>query len=194
MPRAGTASSVPVAVRPQIFSQEDRKIGRFLGFTRPSNTYDATRAIDDRFASMTREFADCSSLVIAACIEVHRELGPGLLEGIYEECLCEELTRRGLSFERQKALSVTYKGRTLDQGYGTDLVVEKSLLVEVKAVEALLPVHAAQVVTYLRICGLETGLLVNFNALTIRSGLRRVSRHPQNFRSSDLPVKKSGSF
>jgi GxxExxY protein len=142
---------------------------------------------------MKREFGDCSSIVIAACIEVHRELGPGLLEAIYEECLCDELTRRGLGFERQKAFSVSYKGRILDHGYRTDLVVERSLLVEVKAVEALLPVHAAQVVTYLRVCGLEAGLLVNFNALTIRSGLRRVSRHPQTFRSSDLPVKKSGS-
>jgi GxxExxY protein len=190
---AGTASIVAAGVRPQIFSQEDRKIGRFLGFTCRSNTCDATQASDDRFATMTREFADCSSLVIAACIEVHRELGPGLLEGIYEECLCDELTRGGLSFERQKAVSVTYKGRVLEQGYRTDLVVEKSLLVEVKAVEALLPVHAAQVVTYLRVCGLDAGLVVNFNALTIRSGLRRVSRYPQTFRSSDLPVKKSGS-
>jgi GxxExxY protein len=190
---AGTASPIAATARPQIFSQEDRKIGRFLGFTRRSNTYDATQAAGDRRASMTREFADCSSTVIAACIEVHRELGPGLLEAIYEECLCDELTLMGLNFERQKSFAVSYKGRVLDHGYRMDLVVEKNLVVEVKAVEALLPVHAAQVVTYLRVCGLDAGLLVNFNALTIRSGLRRVSRHPPTFRSSDLPVKKSGS-
>jgi GxxExxY protein len=194
MPRAGTASPVAADLRTQIFSQEDRKIGRFLGGTRRPATCGATQAMGDRFASMTRDFADCSSVVIAACIEVHRELGPGLLEGIYEECLCHELASRGLGFERQKTVPVTYKGRVLDQGYRTDLVVEKSVLVEVKAVEVLLPVHAAQVVTYLRICGLDAGLLVNFNALTIRAGLRRVSRYPRNFRSSDLPVKKSGSF
>jgi len=132
--------------------------------------------------------------VIAACIEVHRELGPGLLEAIYEECLCDELQRRGLLFERQKAVAVTYKGRTLEQGYRTDLIVERSLLVEVKAVDALLPVHVAQVVTYLRLCGLDAGLLVNFNAETIRSGLRRVFRNPRTFCPSALPVKKSGSF
>jgi GxxExxY protein len=187
------ASAVSHRTSSEIFSQEDRKIGRFLGFTRPANICDTAQSPGDRFASMSRSFADCSSVVIAACIEVHSELGPGLLEAIYEECLCDELARRGLSFERQKAVSVSYKGRLVGHGYRADLVVENSLLVEVKAVEALLPVHAAQVVTYLRVCGLDTGLLVNFNALTIRSGLRRLSRHPQNFRSSDLPVKKSGS-
>ncbi len=193
MPGAGSASTVAGDARPQIFSQEDRKIGRFLGFRRRSVNHGATPAADDRLALVKREFADCSSLVIAACIEVHRELGPGLLEAIYEECLCDELTRSGLGFERQKAFSISYKGRPLDHGYRTDLVVEKSLLVEVKAVEALLPVHAAQVVTYLRVCGLEAGLLVNFNAMTLRDGLRRLSRTHQTFRSSDLPVKKSGS-
>jgi GxxExxY protein len=190
---AGTARTVAANASPQIFSQEDRKIGRFLGFTRPANIYDATQTTGDRFGLMTREFADCSSMVIAACVEVHRELGPGLLEAIYEESLCEELTLRGLGFERQKSFAVSYKGRRLDQGYRLDLVVERSLVIEIKAVEALLPVHAAQLVTYLRVCGIDAGLLVNFNALTIRSGLRRVSRHPPNFRSSDLPVKKSGS-
>ena len=189
----GTASTVAADRSPQIFSQEDRKIGRFLGFTQPSDIYDATQATGDRLGLMTREFDDCSSMVIAACLEVHRELGPGLLEAIYEECLCDELALRGLGFERQKSFAVAYKGRVLDHGYRMDLVIEKSLVVEVKAVEALLPVHAAQLVTYLRVCGLDAGLLVNFNALTIRSGLRRVSRHHPTFRSSDLPVKKSGS-
>jgi GxxExxY protein len=138
-------------------------------------------------------FRDWSSEVIAACIAVHRELGPGLLEGIYEECLCRELTDRGLRFERQEPITVEYKGVPVEQSYRIDLVVEGSLLVEIKAIEALLPVHAAQVVTYLRVSGVEHGLLVNFNAMTIRDGLRHLSRTHKTFRSSDLPVKKSGS-
>jgi GxxExxY protein len=178
---------------PEIFSQEGQKGRRFLGFPQPKAVFGATQTTRDRWALVKREFADCSSEVIAACIEVHRELGPGLLEAIYEECLCDELQRRGLTFERQKAVAVSYKGRTLEQGYRTDLVVEGNLLVELKAVDALLPIHIAQVVTYLRICRLEAGLLVNFNAETIRSGLRRVFRHHQTFCPSALPVKKSGS-
>ena len=133
-------------------------------------------------------------MVIAACIEVHRQLGPGLLENIYEECLCRELTVRGLRFERQKPITVVYKGAPLDQAYRVDLIVEGSLLVEIKAFEGASPIHAAQVVTYLRVAGLEHGLLVNFNAMTIRDGLRRLSRTPKTSRSPDLPVKKSGSF
>jgi GxxExxY protein len=134
-----------------------------------------------------------SELVIGACIEVHRELGPGLLESIYEAALCEELDRRGLAFERQKSFGLAYKGKDLDQGYRVDLIVDSSLLVEIKAVESLLPVHAAQVVSYLRLTGLDAGLLVNFNQLLLRDGLRRLSRTPKSSRSPDLPVKKSGS-
>jgi len=194
MGRAGTASTVAADLRTQIFSQEDRKIGRFLGFACPANTYDTTPALDDRwgFVGMPA-FPDHSSEVIAACIAVHRELGPGLLEGIYEECLCRELAERGMRFERQKPVTVTYKGAAVEQAYRIDLIVDGWLLVEIKAIEGLLPIHAAQVVTYLRVTGLEHGLLVNFNAMTIRHGLRRLSRTHPTFRSSDLPVKKSGS-
>jgi GxxExxY protein len=119
-----------------------------------------------------------SEQVIGACIEVHRLLGPGLLESIYEECVCRELTLRGLPFERQKPLPLEYKGSALEQHYRVDLVVQGALLLEIKAVEALLPIHSAQVVTYLRVSGLSAGLLVNFNAVAIRSGLRRLWRNP----------------
>jgi GxxExxY protein len=173
----------------EIFLQEDRKIGSFLGFTLRTDTFGATPEPRDRCEVV--KFDDCSNQVIGACIDVHRELGPGLLEGIYEECLCRELTMRGLRFERQKPIIVTYKGAELEQAYRVDLIVEGSLLVEIKAVDALLRIHAAQVVTYLRVTGLENGLLVNFNTLTIRDGLRRLSRTPPSFRSSDLPVRKS---
>ena len=152
-----------------------------------------TKSLNDRCGTMTRRFDDCSWEVIAACIEVHRELGPGLLEAIYEECFCDELRSRGLAFERQKPAIVTYKGRKLEQGYRTDLIVQGQLLVEIKAIDSLLAVHVAQTVTYLRLCGLDTGLLVNFNAETIRGGLRRIFRTPQTFCPSALPVKKSGA-
>jgi GxxExxY protein len=193
MLRAGIADAVAAKFSPQIFSQEGQKGRRVLGFSQRKLVFGATQLTCDRWALVKREFADCSSEVIAACIEVHRELGPGLLEAIYEECLCDELQRRGLIFERQKAVAVSYKGRTLDHGHRTDLIVEGSMLVELKAVDALLPIHVAQVITYLRICNLEAGLLVNFNAETIRGGLRRVFRNHQTFCPSALPVKKSGS-
>ena len=115
-------------------------------------------------------------MLIGACIEVHRHLGPGLLESVYEQCLCQELSERGLSYERQKVLPVRYKGRELQHGHRLDLVVDGAVLVEVKAVERLLPVHEAQVITYLRLSGLAVGLLVNFHAATIKQGLRRLTR------------------
>jgi GxxExxY protein len=139
---------------------------------------------------------DLTDRVIAACIEVHRQLGPGLLESMYEAALCAELKLRGIRFDRQVALPVKYKGIPLDPSYRVDLVVDQRLLVEVKSVEALLPIHVAQVLTYLRVTGLATGLLVNFNATAIRHGLRRLSCTPKSSRfspSPDLPVKKSES-
>src|SRR5260221_6622070 len=113
-------------------------------------------------------FGDCSEAVIGACIEVHRMVGPGLLESVYEECLAHELMLRGLTYERQKPLPVTYKGVRLECGYRLDLVVEHQLIVEIKAVEKLLPMHQAQVLTYLQLTGLSAALLINFHAAAIR--------------------------
>jgi GxxExxY protein len=107
-------------------------------------------------------------------IEVHRHLGPGLLEAVYEECVCDELTSRGLAFERQRVIPLVYKGRALDAGYRIDLIVDGRVLVELKAVDALLPVHAAQIITYLRLSGIPVGLLVNFNVPALRHGIRRL--------------------
>jgi GxxExxY protein len=126
----------------------------------------------------TGRFGDCSEQVIGACIEVHRFVGPGLLESVYEQCLALEFGLRGLSFERQKPLPVAYKGSQLEIGYRLDFVVEGQLVVEIKAVEQLLPVHQAQLLTYLRLTRLTTGLLVNFHAETIRRGLRRLTLNP----------------
>ncbi|MGC2548895.1 MAG: GxxExxY protein [Candidatus Sulfotelmatobacter sp.] len=108
--------------------------------------------------------------VIGAAIEVHRELGPGLMESAYEECLCHELHLRGLKFERQMALPVRYKGVNLDCGYRLDLVVEDSLILELKCVEHTLPVHDAQLLTYLKLTGKRVGLILNFNVSVLTRG------------------------
>jgi GxxExxY protein len=117
-----------------------------------------------------------SSQVICLAIAVHRELGPGLLEAVYKECLHAELVAAGLSTERQVPLPVVYKGRQLEAGYRADLIVERQVLVEVKAIDDVQPVHEAQVLTYLRFSGMSVGLLLNFNALRLKDGLKRFVR------------------
>jgi GxxExxY protein len=112
--------------------------------------------------------------VIGLGIEVHRALGPGLLESLYEECLCQELRAADIEFVRQAPLSVTYKGTRLDRGYRMDIVVAKEVLVEVKAVDRLLPIHDAQVLTCLKLSGLKVGFLMNFNSVLLKDGLRRL--------------------
>lgn len=115
-----------------------------------------------------------SDAVIGAAIEVHRALGPGLLESAYETCLCYELGQRKIPFQRQLELPVTYKGIPLDCGYRMDIVVDSQLILELKAAEQLLPVHEAQLLTYLKLTGLHTGLLLNFNVPILKSGIRRI--------------------
>ncbi len=112
--------------------------------------------------------------VIGAAIEVPRHLGPGLLESAYEECLCWELGRQGINVRRQVPLPVTYKEVKLDLGYRLDLVVDERLIVELKTVEKLLPIHEAQLLTYLKLSGLGTGLLLNFNSAVLRDGIKRM--------------------
>jgi GxxExxY protein len=112
--------------------------------------------------------------IIGAAIEVHRALGPGLLESAYEACLCFELVRRGLTVEQQKPLPVVYQDVKLDCGYRLDLLVEDAVIVEVKAVDRLAPIHQAQLLSYLKLPGCEVGLLINFNVKVLKDGLRRV--------------------
>ena len=113
--------------------------------------------------------------VIGAAIEVHRVLGPGLMESAYEECLCHELSLRGLRFERQVSLPVCYKGVNLDCGYKMDVVVERRLVLELKTVDKLQPVHEAQLLTYLKLAHLRLGLLLNFSVPVLREGIRRMN-------------------
>lgn len=110
---------------------------------------------------------------IGAAIEVHRTLGPGLLESSYRECLCRELSLRGVGFKREYGLPLQYKGVQLDCGYRIDILVAGLVVVEIKAVEKLAPVHDAQLLTYLRLGGWEVGLLINFNVVLLKDGIRR---------------------
>jgi GxxExxY protein len=112
--------------------------------------------------------------IIGLAIEVHRVLGPGLLESAYEECLCYELREAQLAFQRQVPLPVVYKQVKLECGYRMDVVVAQQLVLELKTVERLLPIHDAQVLTYMRLARLPTGLLINFHAPVVKDGLRRL--------------------
>jgi len=123
---------------------------------------------------MRKEIDNTTSAIIGAAIAVHRELGPGLLESAYEACLAYELSQLGLKVERQKALPVVYRGVRLDCGYRIDLLVDERVIVELKAVDRLEPIHEAQVLSYLKLSGCKVGLLINFNAKVLKDGLRRL--------------------
>lgn len=119
------------------------------------------------------EFDKLSNEIIGCAIEVHRFLGPGLLESAYEECLTYELLKRDLLVERQKAVPIIYKEIRLDYGYRLDLLVEKRVLVELKSVDFIIPVHSAQIITYMKFAQIKTGLLINFNVTVLKNGLKR---------------------
>lgn len=117
---------------------------------------------------------ELSGKIIAAAIEVHRNLGPGLLESTYEICLCHELAARQIPFERQVALAVIYKDVRLDAGYIIDVLVDGQVIIEIKAVDKLTPVHDAQLMTYLKLSGKRLGLLMNFNTVLLKDGIKRI--------------------
>ena len=111
--------------------------------------------------------------IIGAAIAVHRALGPGLLESAYQECLCQELVLRGIPFERQVPIPLEYRGTKLECGYRLDILVASTVVVEVKSIEAIAPIHEAQLLTYLRLGGWQIGLLMNFNVVVLKEGIRR---------------------
>ncbi len=127
--------------------------------------------------------------IIGAAIEVHRALGPGLLESAYEECLGHEMTLRGISYERQHPLPVVYKGAQLDCGYRLDFLVEQSIVVELKAVEMLQPIHEAQMLTYLKLGGWTVGLLINFNVPVLRRGIKRIVHNFEESSARSAPLR-----
>ena len=118
-------------------------------------------------------YEDLTKEIIGAAIEVHKAVGPGLLEGVYEECLCHELKLRNMNFERQLIVPVTYKGVTLDCGYRLDLLVEGTVILELKSVDRIHPIFEAQLLTYMRLLQKPVGLLINFNVPILRSGIVR---------------------
>lgn len=117
---------------------------------------------------------EISNEVIGSAIEVHRNLGPGLLESAYEECLCYEFERRGIRYERQKSLPITYKDTKLDCGYRLDVVVNDLVILELKAIDQIQPIHSAQVLTYLKLSNLKLGILINFNVTVLKNGIKRI--------------------
>jgi GxxExxY protein len=128
--------------------------------------HDGTEAVSAHVNSVGRAVMDAS-------FTVHRALGPGLLESVYEACLSEELRQAGLAVERQVGIPVTYGEARLDVGYRLDLLVDRSVVVEVKSIDALASIHAAQLLTYLRFSGLRLGYLINFNTVRLKDGFRR---------------------
>lgn len=120
------------------------------------------------------EFDELSNKVIGCAIEVHRNLGPGLLESTYEQCLATELADAGIPFQLQAELPVTYKGKKIDCGYRIDVFVDNALILELKSVNGFLPIHEAQLLTYMKLANARTGLLINFNVKLLRNGIKRM--------------------
>ena len=136
------------------------------------------------------ELDDITAAVVDSSMKIHKELGPGLLESVYEAVLARTLERRGLQVERQKIIRFEYDGMTFDEGFRLDLLVNQKVIVELKSVENLAPVHGKQLLTYLRLMNLPVGLLINFGAATLKAGLRRVVNNLDPSASPQLRVNQ----
>lgn len=146
-----------------------------------------------REAAKTRKnIEEIASIVVDTAFQLHRDLGPGLLESVYEAVLADMLKKRGLAVERQKSVPIHYQGITLDEGFRLDLLIDGQLIIELKSVETLRPVHPKQLLTYLRLMNLSLGLLINFGAPLLKQGLKRVVNKHENFASSRLRVHQKG--
>lgn len=149
----------------------------FVFFLTAENTDSAEMEEKDRLDEITNS-------IIGAAIDVHRALGPGLLESAYEACLAFELAELGLKIERQRPLPIVYRGVKLDYGYRIDILVEGLVVVEIKVVDRLAPIHKAQLLSYLKLSGCKVGLLLNFNVKVLKSGIvRMVNNYPDSLRS-----------
>jgi len=120
-----------------------------------------------------KEWNDLTGVILGCCLEVQKEVGPGLLESVYEDCLAREFSDRGLDFQRQKAVPVIYKGSLVGDPFRLDFLVEGKVIVEVKAIERVIPIHEAQVLTYLKLTGCPIALIVNFHSPLLKEGVRR---------------------
>jgi GxxExxY protein len=130
--------------------------------------------IEEEHTMKSMPHSDLTRRVIGCAIEVHRHLGPGLVESVYETCLCDELAEAGLTFARQRQLPILYKTRTLNGHFQLDVIVEEALVLEIKAVHQVHPIYQAQLMTYLRLSGTPLGLLMNFNIVLMKDGIIRV--------------------
>ena len=137
-----------------------------------------------------RDKEELSRIVVDSAFHLHKELGPGLLESVYEIVLAKRLEKAGLKVERQKAVPVVIDGIKFNEGFRADLLLDESLLVELKSVETILPVHSKQLLTYLRLLDLPLGLIINFGGETFKDGLKRVVNGNQSFGSSSLRVNQ----
>ncbi len=137
-----------------------------------------------------RDKEEVASIIVDCAFHLHRDLGPGLLETVYEVVLAKLLQERGLTVERQKAIPIEYAGCVFEEGFRADLIVDNVVLVELKSVENLAAVHGKQVLTYLRLLKLPLGLLINFGAATFKEGCQRIVNGPQSFASSRLRVNQ----
>lgn len=120
---------------------------------------------------------ELATAIIGLALKIHKKLGPGLLESAYEECLYFELVKSGLDVEKQKGLPLTYEGVNMDCGYRVDLLINKKVIIQIKSIEALNPVHLAQVLTYLKLLGCKLGLLINFNIFLLKNGIKRIANN-----------------
>jgi GxxExxY protein len=134
---------------------------------------------------------EISAIVIDAAFQIHRDIGPGLLESVYELVLARALEKRGLRVERQKVVAFEYDGMTFEAGLRVDLLIEDKFIVELKSVETMIPVHPKQVLTYLRLLHLPLGLLINFGAATFKEGIKRIVNNHHSFASSRLRVNQN---
>lgn len=139
-----------------------------------------------KYSNISADFDRLTGEIIDSIFHVHSELGPGLLEKTYQEALCNEFKRRGISFETQKRLDVIYKGDMLPSKYSLDMIVENVVILELKAVDKLIPVHEAQLISYLKLANVSVGFLVNFNVPLIKNGIKRLVSKSL-LRSSDTP-------
>ncbi len=138
-----------------------------------------------------KDVEELSAIVIDVSLRLHKELGPGLFESVYETILAEKLIKMGVSVERQKPINIEFEDVHIDNAFRLDILVERRLIVEIKSIDQLAPVHAKQVLTYLRLMDLPLGLLINFGGATLKEGIRRLVNNHTNFASSRLRANKS---
>jgi iron complex transport system substrate-binding protein len=172
-------------------SREDAKARREEGTSREDAKARREEGTSREDAKARRDVEEIATIVVDCALNLHKDLGPGLLESVYETVLARILEHRGLIVERQKLVPICYQGLTFDEGFRLDMLVDRQLIVELKSVETIHPVHPKQLLTYLRLMDLPLGLLINFGAPLLKDGLRRIVNNHSDFTSSCLRVHQT---